>query len=417
MIKRLWKLHDYLDIVDVTKETNLKLRGKLLQCFTNYDFYKAPQGVMFLSFLFHLNDNFIPTLHSAIKQEIPFAPKALLEKFGEVYFSAWQKSTGTTRKIIEDKCIQNLMHQAAVAPRTGDPNMSTILLKVLRYIHNKKEQTGVDLMLHELYSPFLWRYLRAPHSEVRANCASILMDVFPLTTDEKESSDDLMQEQYEFLLCLLKDPNHGVRLIAVKGVFNILYLCWELLPLTALNGILVVLIKDLSCDSSSDNIRQAVIQGFTSLIDNPQTFPVLQPILPQLKFSIHDSSEKVRIAVMELLLKIKHVRTFKYWTVIPIKHILAHLNITESMPVKRRIMKLMFRSFFPIDQDEDHQVDRLVTLIEMNTDACRHFIKSFPQYMTVAETGNGLISYTPVTLKRGTYCAVAVIQNGLEVLV
>ncbi|XP_050405569.1 condensin-2 complex subunit G2 [Patella vulgata] len=393
MIKRLWKLHDYLLDVDITMDTNNMLRGQLLQCCSNHMFYKCPQGKMFLSFLFSLSDDFILQLHTAIKQEIPFVSKSLLEGVGEVYFRAWQKSSGSTRQIIEERCLQNLMHQAAVAPRTGDPNMSNILLKLLQYIHKQKKQTGVDKMLYDLYSPFLWRYLKAPHSEVRANCAGLLMDVFPISVDETEDvQDDLMQKQYEFLIGLLKDPNHVVRLIAIKGVCHILREYWELIPVTALNSILVVLVKDLACDSSTDSIRQTVIQGLTCLVDNRLTHTTLQTVLPQLKLNIHDTSERVRVAMMDLLLKIKDIRTFKYWNIVPVKHILSHLTITESAPVKRRIMKLMFKTFFPVDQDDDKQIDRLVSLIEMNSESVRHFVKSFPQFMTVAETGKYMIT-------------------------
>jgi hypothetical protein len=52
-------------------------------------------------------------------------------------------------------------------------------------------------------------------------------------------------------------------------------------------------------------------QGLTKLIDNPLTHPMLKILLPQMSSCFHDVSEKVRVAFVDLLLKVKMVKALK----------------------------------------------------------------------------------------------------------
>ena len=55
-------------------------------------------------------------------------------------------------------------------------------------------------------------------------------------------------------------------------------------------------------------------QGLTYLLDNHLSHPLLKNLLPGLGDFVHDSSEKVRVAFLDLLLKVKGLRTIKvYW--------------------------------------------------------------------------------------------------------
>ena len=54
-----------------------------------------------------------------------------------------------------------------------------------------------------------------------------------------------------------------------------------------------------------------VYQGLTGLLDNPLSHPFLKPILPEIRNAFHDVSEKVRLAMMDLLMKVKTLRTIK----------------------------------------------------------------------------------------------------------
>lgn len=47
------------------------------------------------------------------------------------------------------------------------------------------------------------------------------------------------------------------------------------------------------------------------MLDNPLSHPLLEKLLPTSKYSIHDNSEKVRIAFLDMLIKVKAVRAAK----------------------------------------------------------------------------------------------------------
>lgn len=58
------------------------------------------------------------------------------------------------------------------------------------------------------------------------------------------------------------------------------------------------------------------LQCMSIILDNSLSHPLMEKLLPALKCSLHDSSEKVRVAFVGMLLKIKGVRAAKVkdWT-------------------------------------------------------------------------------------------------------
>ncbi len=53
------------------------------------------------------------------------------------------------------------------------------------------------------------------------------------------------------------------------------------------------------------------LQCMSVILDNSVSHPLMEKLLPALKSSLHDSSEKVRVAFVGMLLKIKAVRAAK----------------------------------------------------------------------------------------------------------
>ena len=47
------------------------------------------------------------------------------------------------------------------------------------------------------------------------------------------------------------------------------------------------------------------------LLDNPLCHAILKPLLPELRDLVHDSSEKSRVAMLDMLLKVKGIRAIK----------------------------------------------------------------------------------------------------------
>nr|KAG5696062.1 hypothetical protein BaRGS_017174 [Batillaria attramentaria] len=207
------------------------------------------------------------------------------------------------------------------------------LIDTAAILHEIEVDCIQDLMNHAIHAsragrqPLSASLFRVPNTVVRANSASLLLDAFPLQNPDStaEEIDFLMQKQFDFL------------------------------------------------------------QGITAMLDNPMCHPPLKPLLPQLSHCLHDNAETVRLAMMQLLLKVKGIRTIKYWDIAPIEHLLARLEL-DSQPVVRRIVELLFPSFFPLNQTPQEQVSRCVTLIESNLSAARVFFLHAPRHMTLTDT-------------------------------
>ena len=119
------------------------------------------------------------------------------------------------------------------------------------------------------------------------------------------------------MLQLLVDPSPEVRCSAVAGICRVLSIFWLMVPETFLSQSTGVLTRQLAYDASSAKVRASVLRGLRSLVatcDRSHLF--LKTLLPRVSDSIHDVNENVRIAVVEMLAAVKHVRTIHYWEVL-----------------------------------------------------------------------------------------------------
>ena len=80
---------------------------------------------------------------------------------------------------------------------------------------------------------------------------------------------------------------------------------------------------------------------------------MLRPLLPSVGNLINDTTERVRVAVVDMLLVIKKLRGIKYYNVCPAKSLLARLSDegrgrnNPTGPVARGLSNLLSNSFFP----------------------------------------------------------------------
>ncbi|XP_066544086.1 condensin-2 complex subunit G2 isoform X2 [Amia ocellicauda] len=371
-MKRLWNLHAVLLTFDFESEASEEVKDLLLQCFLSVQHIKREEGRRFLISLFSWNVNFIKMIHGTIKNQIQFFPKFIMEHVGEMYFRAWKKATGPFLEEIETGCLQDYMHHGVHLHRSSPVHAK--VRQILSYFHNQKLRQGVDEMLFRLYQPILWRALKARNSEVRANAALLFTEAFPIQDPSfnNEAMDSAIQKQFEVLFSLLEDPQPLVRSTGILGVCRITSKYWEMIPPAILTDFLKKMVIDLAADVSCADVRCAVFKCMTLVVDNKLSHPLLEQLLPLLKNSLHDNSEKVRVAVVELLLKIKAVRAAKFWKVCTMEHLLARLE-TDSHSVARRLVNLLFNSFFPVNQSEEVWCERCVALIQMNPTAARRF--------------------------------------------
>ena len=127
------------------------------------------------------------------------------------------------------------------------------------------------------------------------------------------------------------DPSVLVRQAAVRGFMPVLACFWEMIPAHAIKTFLNLLVEELAFDASSVGVRVAVLrvsvpvtsflllispaspssQGMAVVLDNPLSHPILAELLPLMCPCLHDTSEKVQLAMLDLLLVVKELRTIK----------------------------------------------------------------------------------------------------------
>uniref|UniRef100_A0A2C9L7T0 Uncharacterized protein n=1 Tax=Biomphalaria glabrata TaxID=6526 RepID=A0A2C9L7T0_BIOGL len=386
-VNRVKAVQNVLSAIDLNSESAGALCPLLLQCTYHHQYVTTPAGVNFLSYLFTLDVNLMNKIHLSIRNHLLSVPKAWHTQYGEIYFKAWQKCSGDIRENFEQNCIQDIMFRAVHATRGQRSQVFNSLFKILSYIHKEKTQRGVDAMLTKLYEPILWRSLMVANSYVRANAATLMFDVFPLYDPflHNEQIDSMLQKQFDLMQSLMSDPVPEVRLITVKGVGHVLSIFWELIPSQVIQFFVTSLVQEQIYDISSPAVREAVLKVMNQLCDNHLSIPMLKTVLPELSNFVHDNSEKVRIAMLDVLLKVKGLRAIKYYHVVPVEHILARLEI-DTAPVCDRIMNLIYHSFVSTEQHPAEQVKRCIALIKTNRGAARQFFTYLPKFLSLEDT-------------------------------
>ncbi|XP_060075557.1 condensin-2 complex subunit G2-like [Ylistrum balloti] len=394
-LKRLWSLHSALSLINISDASSDMLRDLLCQCVISTSFVKYDEGVRFLGCVMSLDPNLTDCLHKIIKNHMPISNRNIMERYGEIYFRAWQTATGAVLEKLES-AIQNFMDHAVHARKCLAPGLRCFL----SYFHKQRKYSGVDSMLLRLYGPLLWRSLKVANCHVRENAAMLLLDSFPLQDQDLciEELDQLLQKQFDIFQALLEDTYSSIRSVTVRKLSKILSTFCEFIPVETIKNLVTKMMQDLVWDASSADVRASVILSMMNLLDNQMFIPMLKPVLPQLCNHIHDTSEKVRVAMIDLLLKVKGIRAIKYWDIVPMEHVLARLEI-DSHPVVRRIMKLLQSTFMPLDKPKSVQLDRCIALIESSRGAARQFFHHAPAQMSVEDTATYMISIVACILR------------------
>ncbi|NXY16369.1 CNDG2 protein, partial [Atrichornis clamosus] len=405
-IVRVWNLHQALLCFDYDSEESNEVKDLLLQCFMSVKHIKKEEGRRFLSFLFSWNVSFIKMIHGTVKNQLQFFPRSLMEYISEVYFRAWKKVSGEFIEVLEHNCIQDFMYHGIHLPRSS--SVHSKVREILSYFHKQsKVRQGVEEMLYRLYQPILWRALKARNSEVRANAAFLFVDAFPVRDPSfnAEEMNNEIQKQFEELFSLLEDPHPVVRSTGVLGVTQITSKYWEMIPSAIVADLLKKITGELAYDITSADVRCSVFKCLPIILDNKLSHPLLEQLLPATKHSLHDNSEKVRVAFVDMLLKVKATKAAKFWNICQMEHLLTRLEV-DSRPVSRRIVNLLLNSFFPTNQPEEVWCERCVTLIQMNPAAARKFYQY--AYEFTAPTS---IAKLMLTIRR---CLNACIQKAMK---
>ena len=325
-----------------------------------------------------------------MKPQIAAGVRGVALSYGQIIFRAWKESesvdSGSTTLAIED-ALQGLAHDAIHA---ADRKYFRGLRLVLGAFHESKRLKGVDAMLLRVYGPIIWRSLKCANSLVRAQATMLFFDAFPLQNSEASAveSDAVLQKQFDLLSTLLKDVDHRVRAAAASGVCHILREFWEALPVQTTRQILSFVVGTLGLDVSCANVRLAVIVGLDEVLDQPMSHGVLGGLLPILANTIHDHSEKVRVAFIKLLCKVKDIKGMHFYDIVPVNHLIARLAEDATLPtVCVAMADLLLNSFYPQGDGSKpsgpEQSKRCLKFIKDNVKAAVAFYGHFHKHVSV----------------------------------
>lgn len=353
------------------------LRAQLLRCASAPQFVRVADGQNFVAYLLTLS-----TLRSgvfdAIMNALATVRKSQAASIGRIFLLAW-RAKGADRF---RATMFNLTERAVLA--SSEP-LATNLRTVLAAFHSNKRLPNMDAMLSGVYAPIVLPNLLVANPFVRRNAVTILCSAYPVhdpgaSRSELEST---IHRQTDKLIELLDDPQPLVRIATVQGVCSVLASLFAIVPLAKATKMMEIITTKCAFDSSSAAVRIAALQGLKHMLDNHETYALLTIALPRLRQLIHDAVERVRIAMLELLVKLKSKRVVKlpYISVVPVDQLLLRLP-DDSQPVVSLIMQLIVTSYFPLEKRDKSpseiaksQYRACVAMLGQNNRAAESFYK------------------------------------------
>nr|XP_009860227.1 condensin-2 complex subunit G2-like isoform X1 [Ciona intestinalis] len=352
-----------------------ELRRLILKCSTHPTFLKQRKGQMFLSYILLLNQDIMKGIHGAIIDSIySMLGHSHGHMYGNLYYLTWTLADKDQKLHFEEICIQDVMYRAVCAPRNklASQCLFTSFQVILQEIV-KQRTLPCPHMVERLYSPILWRSLKATNAMVRANAANLLFDAFPLQSDGgADKQNELLQRLFTAIESLVSDSQPQIRSLAIIGFCQIFTKHWDVIPAHVIAIQTRNICTNLAFDSSSPKVRQSVMEGLIILLSNPFSHRLLQKLLPSLSNCIHDANEKVRLFFMDLLINVKKTDLISFWDVCPVNNIIAQLDV-DNHTITSRIVDLLEGSFLPPDQNIKVWVKRCINFYSRNHNAARKF--------------------------------------------
>lgn len=346
----------------------------------------------------------ISLVAAVVRPQLATGAKTAAAAYGKIFYHAWIESQSADEDAkagdndgSAEASAQALEDAVQVFLREGVHASEDKYFKGVRYMlqaFHDVQRSKLDAMLLRVYDPILWRSLRCANAQVRAQAAVVFLDVFPLqhADGRAEDNDKILQKQFDLLAALLTDTDQHVRAHAALGVCHILKEYWESLPLNTTHNILKFLVDTLSVDASCANVRHAVFVGLGELFQQPLTHSLLKQLLPLLRNSIHDKSEKVRVAFMKILCQVKGIRGMHFYDIVPVDHLLARMAVDRGCPTVCLVMtELMLNSFYPQVESgnggapETEQLNRCLQFLNKEPVAAEVFYSHLHKFISIGQ--------------------------------
>ena len=374
-VKRVCAMREALLCIEIGGQSFQSVQESFMRAAIHPNYVMHDDGRRFLAFVLSLQPQLTRALHKTIKSQLPRCRKSMLLQYGELYHTAWKRAAGPVLHALEHDCLQDL---ASHAINTASPALSAAIRHVLSVFHSKKKFKAVDELLARIYEPILWRSFKVANASIRVQAAQLLAEAFPVQNPEASAKEfeEGLTRQIAVLDALLKDSVPRVREVGVHCVCRVLSVYLELLPLHTTTSFLGTLIKHLSLDSAAASVRAAVLRGLAVVLDNHVSHPLLAARLPLLAERIHDSCESVRVAMAELLLKVRGVKGIKFFDVVPLPDILSRLAADAARPaVAKRLTKLLMPSYMPLNKPGAERLARILALVQQDQQASQVFLR------------------------------------------
>lgn len=140
---------------------------------------------------------------------------------------------------------------------------------------------------------------------------------------------------------------------------------------------------------ASSGVRVAAVNAIALILQAPQSHAVLRPLLPFIGNLIHDKVEKVRLAVTNMLQRIKNLKGIKYHHVVPVDHLTSRMALEGQGSLNGQMASaltgLMANAYFPQGDSVSGvvQIQRTLTFLAKDPMAATVFYSNISKHISV----------------------------------
>ncbi|KAJ3670032.1 hypothetical protein LUZ60_010356 [Juncus effusus] len=370
-VRRVFGLREAFGMFDYEDESIEDVKMLFLRCAIAPVYLKCDEGRKFLSFLFGLNDKLAKEILVLIKSQIPIGKKSVLVAYKEIIFRVWKwAENGEFVRVEIERFLQDLIEGAIYAKtRVLGANIRRVLGGFIEH----RTINGVEKLLFQLAEPILFRSLQVANSDVRCNALNLFIDFFPILdpNSTREEKDMLLEKQLFFLEKLLFDSSPEIRSLSIEGLFKIVHLFWEIIPSSTIAKLLTKVFDEMSLDSCNE-IRVSCLKGAEYLVQNPLSHEILRVLLVKLGRMVLDPVLSVRVAMIDLLLTVRDIKSLQFNKIVKLDSLLS-LLANDQARVAQKITKLLLPTYFPSNLPFKDQYTRFISLIKKHPSAGARF--------------------------------------------
>ncbi|KAF7640319.1 hypothetical protein Mgra_00000139 [Meloidogyne graminicola] len=268
------------------------------------------------------------------------------------------------RTEIETEIMEDLFHCAIFTKKPFSQRFQWILEA---FLEDENPSKKMRAMFFRCTLPVVWRNLDVvPNNNVRMAASWIVLNFFPLLSDDEFVKEEYLKRQQEAMDRMLMDDCFPIRVLALKMLPRHLCAHWEVFPRELIKTYLSKIVDYLSLDTLPE-VRSAVYEGIMHLLPRPDALTATQRSLEILaKRGANDKTERVRLSAFRMLnrlqghryIKAQYLRRNFLLDIITMNNLLQRLDFEHSKSVQREIVKLLFRPFIPKHIDGIDYVER-----------------------------------------------------------